>query len=246
MIRFTCGPLVRFLRTTAGAIGARLSLRPSFSGRVKTDANLGRIAPRERGLCRASHLSVVIVRLDRTTQYSRDADDGIDRPQRTGSPACAGDDGLGVGRVENATCHAVNPTVTSFLYTLPTISRRGSRAYRRASAYHVAFEDPGLGRSVAVCRRVRARRFPARRAALHRDRRRLGPDRLAALAGAVPCQLHPRSLARHRAGASSPTMPRPPISPCSTISTARKPRAARSTPRPVSWRFPPPHRHPSP
>ena len=35
MIRFTCGPLVRFLRATAGAIGARLSLRPSFSGRVK-------------------------------------------------------------------------------------------------------------------------------------------------------------------------------------------------------------------
>jgi len=29
MIRFTCGLLVRFLRTTAGAIGARLSLRPS-------------------------------------------------------------------------------------------------------------------------------------------------------------------------------------------------------------------------
>jgi len=34
MIRFTCGLLVRFVRTTAGAIGARLSLRPSFSGRV--------------------------------------------------------------------------------------------------------------------------------------------------------------------------------------------------------------------
>jgi len=35
MIRFTCGPLVRFLCTTAGAIGTRLSLRPSFPGRVK-------------------------------------------------------------------------------------------------------------------------------------------------------------------------------------------------------------------
>ena len=48
MIRFTCGLLVRFLCTTAGAIGARLSLRPSFSGRVKLNANLGRMAPRER------------------------------------------------------------------------------------------------------------------------------------------------------------------------------------------------------
>ena len=35
MIRFTCGLLVRFVCTTAGAIGARLSLRPSFPGRVK-------------------------------------------------------------------------------------------------------------------------------------------------------------------------------------------------------------------
>ena len=49
MIRFTCGPLVRFLCTTAGAIGARLSLRPSFLRRVKLMAYLGRIAPRECG-----------------------------------------------------------------------------------------------------------------------------------------------------------------------------------------------------
>jgi len=42
MIRFTCGPLVRFLCTTAGAIGARLSLRPSFLRRVKLPPGLGR------------------------------------------------------------------------------------------------------------------------------------------------------------------------------------------------------------
>ena len=47
--RFTCGLLVRFLRTTAGAIGARLSLRPSFFRRAKLMAYLGHIAPRECG-----------------------------------------------------------------------------------------------------------------------------------------------------------------------------------------------------
>jgi len=47
MIRFTCGLLVRFVRTTAGAIGARLSLRPSFLKEGEADASLGRIAPRE-------------------------------------------------------------------------------------------------------------------------------------------------------------------------------------------------------
>jgi hypothetical protein len=37
-----------FVRTTAGAIGIRLSLRPLFSTEGEVDANLGRIAPRER------------------------------------------------------------------------------------------------------------------------------------------------------------------------------------------------------
>ena len=50
--------------------------------------------------CVCITLSIVIVRLDRTTQYSRDADDGIDRPGRTGSPACAGGDGRWVGERE--------------------------------------------------------------------------------------------------------------------------------------------------
>jgi hypothetical protein len=34
----------------------------------------------------------VIARLDRATQYSRDAEDRAEKPQRTGSPAFAGDD----------------------------------------------------------------------------------------------------------------------------------------------------------
>jgi len=36
--------------------------------------------------------SAVIVRLDRTIQYSRDARAWAGKPRRTGSPACAGDD----------------------------------------------------------------------------------------------------------------------------------------------------------
>src|SRR6187549_2413720 len=63
MIRFTCGLLVRFLCTTAGAIGARPSLRPSFPGRVKLNVNLGRIAPRECGRLSARCLKFESVRL---------------------------------------------------------------------------------------------------------------------------------------------------------------------------------------
>jgi hypothetical protein len=34
----------------------------------------------------------VIARFNRATQYSRDASDFTEKPRRTGSPACAGDD----------------------------------------------------------------------------------------------------------------------------------------------------------
>ena len=37
-------------------------------------------------------LSLVIARLDRAIQYSRDASVSAEKPRRTGSPACAGDD----------------------------------------------------------------------------------------------------------------------------------------------------------
>jgi hypothetical protein len=40
-------------------------------------------------------MTVVIVRLDRTTQYSRDGCDGAERPRRTGCPAFAEHDGGG-------------------------------------------------------------------------------------------------------------------------------------------------------
>jgi hypothetical protein len=40
----------------------------------------------------ARSLSLVIARLDRAIQYSRDPSDGIDEPRRTGYPACAGYD----------------------------------------------------------------------------------------------------------------------------------------------------------
>jgi hypothetical protein len=44
-----CVFYVHFARETAGAARTRLSLRPLLSRRVKDDANLGRIAPRDRG-----------------------------------------------------------------------------------------------------------------------------------------------------------------------------------------------------
>src|ERR1700730_13820067 len=44
-----CVFYVHFARETAGAARTRLSLRPLLARRVKDDANLGRIAPRDRG-----------------------------------------------------------------------------------------------------------------------------------------------------------------------------------------------------
>jgi hypothetical protein len=64
----------------------------------------------------------------------------------------------------------VNAKVTSFVYIPPTISPAfcGLIVGR---AYHVAFQDSGLGCAVDRCRRVRARRILDQLAPLHRDRR---------------------------------------------------------------------------
>jgi hypothetical protein len=43
-----CVFYLHFARETAGAARTRLSLRPLLFRRVKDDANLGRIAPRDR------------------------------------------------------------------------------------------------------------------------------------------------------------------------------------------------------
>ena len=65
-----------------------------FSRRDKVHANLGRSAPRER-----EHISAVIASAAsnrdrrRMTEYSCARNDRIDRPRRTGYPACVGYDG---------------------------------------------------------------------------------------------------------------------------------------------------------
>src|SRR5216684_231692 len=72
---------------------------PSDFEARKVWANLGCIEPRERGVMSAKVIergratpTIVIARLDRATRYSRDVDDGTEKPQRTGYPACAGYD----------------------------------------------------------------------------------------------------------------------------------------------------------
>src|SRR6478736_6467024 len=61
----------------------------------------------------------------------------------------------------------INPTVTSFLYALPTISPapRGLGAASRVSCCVLGF----FGIAAGCCRPVRARRAVAGSAALHRD-----------------------------------------------------------------------------
>jgi hypothetical protein len=101
-----------------GASGARHSLRPRYREGGKLMANLGRMARRDReGVFdrrvgkakRAHHLTQErwarrkrafahpTIRhhpRKRMIQYSRDASDRSEKPRRTGSPACAGDDGI--------------------------------------------------------------------------------------------------------------------------------------------------------
>ena len=75
-----------FAHETAGAACTRHSLLPP-SSRDKVHASLGRIAPRKR-----EHILNCHRPRRRTIQYSRDVNDRTDKPRRTGSPACAGDD----------------------------------------------------------------------------------------------------------------------------------------------------------
>jgi hypothetical protein len=94
----------------AGALGTRHSPRPPiFEGRhISGIARALGVARHENmsAIARSgAALSTVIVRLDRTIQYSRGVSDGIDKPRRTGSPACAGDDG-GVWSKCDETIHA--------------------------------------------------------------------------------------------------------------------------------------------
>jgi hypothetical protein len=70
---------LNFAREAAGAAGTRLSLRPLFLSGERIVHRFGRFAPRECAGVFDNHepaiLSHVIARLDRATQYSREADD---------------------------------------------------------------------------------------------------------------------------------------------------------------------------
>ena len=80
-----CTSLTNIAHETVGAASTRHSLHPLVGGKVH--ANLGRNASREREHTFSRHRP-----RRRTIQYSRDASDGIEKPRRTGYPACAGYD----------------------------------------------------------------------------------------------------------------------------------------------------------
>src|SRR5882724_3012585 len=77
----------------AGAARIRHSLRPLIGEGGEFSHNSG-ASRREI----SDAYPTVIVRLDRTTQYSRDASDRTEKPRRTGSPASAEDDSFVCGR----------------------------------------------------------------------------------------------------------------------------------------------------
>src|SRR5437879_5704185 len=83
-----CALFTTIAHETAGAARIRHSLRPLTSRGRENYLQTSGAVRREN----ANIHSTVIARLDRATQYPRDADDRTEKPRRTGSPAFAGDD----------------------------------------------------------------------------------------------------------------------------------------------------------
>ena len=157
----SAGPVVTMLvcflfdlaREAAGASRARHSLRP-LSKRERTKrSNLARNRAARSRSC-----------VPETRRWSRERGRGVLDP-RARTVLC------GARNMECIERRLVNSPVTSFVYTPPTISPSRPRGLIGEWVRHVAFQDPGFGRSAVDRRRVRARRTVARPAALHRHRR---------------------------------------------------------------------------
>ena len=118
----------------------------------------------------------------------------------------------------------VNPAVTSFVYAPPTISPACRGPGIERVAYHVAFQDSGLGCSIGHCRRVRARRdgrrarIPASPSATPRSRSLRCPG-TPTFTSVSPTIRPPRPC-----GCRSRRARRRPISSWSTMSTVRRRR----------------------
>jgi hypothetical protein len=126
----------------AGALGTRHSARLCLKKGESFEKTLGRVAPRSDFACIMARdiaaFSTVIVRLGWTIQHSRDAGDEKDRPRRTGSPACAGDDGGGEARSCPSLRGALATKQSSLRLAAPWIAslalaktRRGATIVRR-------------------------------------------------------------------------------------------------------------------
>src|SRR5712671_6793276 len=103
---------VHIAHETAGAARIRHSLRPLISEGEEYLQTSG-------AMCReiADTHSVVIARLDRATQYSRDASDRTEKPQRTGCPPSRGMTALGGA--------ALSPVIAMTNWPAPDRIRRG-------------------------------------------------------------------------------------------------------------------------
>jgi len=84
--------LCTFARETAGAASTRRSLRPLLDGRtdLKSPGETRRGNAEVRLMDASAASLVVVARLDRAIQYSRDVGDRAEKPRRTGSPGQAG------------------------------------------------------------------------------------------------------------------------------------------------------------
>jgi magnesium chelatase family protein len=93
-------------------------------------------------------------------------------------------------RLISGVVNAINSSVTSFVYPLPTIRPGVLRALVERVAYHVAFQYPGFGGSLDGGRDPRPHRAGAGRPAVYHRRRPIGADRIRTLACRPSCQFH--------------------------------------------------------
>src|ERR1700737_3788736 len=138
---------LHFAHEAAGAAGTPHSPRPLFSKGESFLPNSGasprgnaKLFPTRRRPPPGRRLAPTDDSLQRAIQYSRDADDGIERPRHTGYPACAGYDDFWWGatqrlarRVQSSTssCGRPNRWTIPGVAMVTNVARRPVEAFRR-------------------------------------------------------------------------------------------------------------------
>ena len=121
-------PLCTFAHETAGAARTRSSLRPLIGEDAKGKAKLARNARRDREAVVVDHTLPVIAResgrssIPETSVIEPRSRGVLDTPHARGMTARYDGEAIAMNGQKRLSLR-INPAVTSFIYTLPTISR---------------------------------------------------------------------------------------------------------------------------